>query len=198
MERAGMVERRKRRILFIDKKFQTRFIINFCALIVTGGLITMALLYLLTMGSNTVAFVNSRVVVKTTADFLLPLLVQTVAIVMIIIGLAAIIVTLLVSHRIAGPLYRLKRVINSLGEGDFSGDFRIRSKDQFQDLARIFNEMVTKLRARLKDLEKHVRDIKQRSSSISEADIVEHKKAALKDLKSVFDEMEKQARYFKL
>ena len=198
MDKPIVKERRRRRILFIDKKFQTRFIVNFCGLVVLGGLITMAMLYLCTMNSNTVAFVNSRVVVKSTADFILPLIVQTVCIVMILIGLATIVMTLMVSHKIAGPLYRLKRVINSLGEGDFSEDFRIRSKDQLQDLARIFNEMIIKLRDRLKELEKHIRGIKDRSASISEEDIVEHKKLFLKELKNIFGEMEKQSHYFKL
>src|SRR3989338_7325136 len=105
MDKPIVKERRRRRILFIDKKFQTRFIVNFCGLVVLGGLITMAMLYLCTMNSNTVAVVNSRVVVKSTADFILPLIVQTVCIVMILICLATIVMTLMVSHKIAGPLY---------------------------------------------------------------------------------------------
>ena len=119
MNKPELQNRRKRRILFIDKKFQARFIVNFCSLVAIGGVVITGLLYLLTMRSNTVSFVNSRVVVQSTADFLLPLLVQTVCIVMIIIGLFTVVVTLLVSHKIAGPLYRLKKVINTLGEGDF-------------------------------------------------------------------------------
>lgn len=190
--------RRRRRILFIDKKFQTKFIVNFCALVVAAGLIMTVLLYLFTMRSQTVSFVNSRVVVQTTADFLLPLLIQTVCAMMIIIGLATIAVTLLVSHKIAGPLYRLKKVVRLLGEGDFSNDFRIRRKDQLQDLASAFNDMIVKLRERLKALEKDIRDIKDKSNNISEEDIVEHKKAALKELKNIFAEMEKRSRYFKL
>jgi len=198
MNKTQIRDRRRRRILFIDKKFQTNFIINFCLLVVIGGLITTALLYFFTTRSHTVSFVNSRAVVQTTADFLLPLLAQTVCIVMVIIGLAAIIMTLLVSHRIAGPLYRLKKVLNMLGEGDFSGDFRIRHKDQLQDLASIFNDMRVKIRGRLKMLEKSIRDIKDKASNISEEDIAEHKRMVLKELKNIFGELEKQARYFKL
>lgn len=198
MNKSYGANRRKRRILFIDKKFQSRFIINFCSLVAGGGLITIAILYLFTMNTSTVSIVNSRVVVKTTADFLLPLLVQTVAVVMIIIGMATVAVTLLASHRIAGPLYRLKKVINSLGEGDFSEDFRIRSRDQLQDVAELFNKMIIKLRGRLKAIEKDVRDIKDKANNISEDDIVGHKKLILKELKDMFSEMEKQSHYFKL
>lgn len=198
MDKTYGVNRRKRRILFIDKKFQANFIVNFCLLVAAGGLVTMGILYLFTMNTSTVSIVNSRVVVKTTADFLLPLLVQTVAIVMIIIGLATVAVTLLVSHRIAGPLYRLKKVIKLLGDGDFSEGFRIRRKDQLQDVADVFNTMIVKLRLRLRTIEKDVRDIKDKARNISEDDIVEHKKLILKELKNIFYEMEKQSHYFKL
>lgn len=198
MDKTYSVNRRRRRILFIDKKFQSRFIINFCSLVAAGGLITVAILYLFTMNTSTVSIVNSRVVVKTTADFLLPLLVQTVAVVMILIGLATAAVTLLVSHRIAGPLYRLKKVLNALGDGDFSEGFRIRKKDQLQGVAEVFNTMIVKLRLRLRTIEKNVRDIKDRAQNISEDDIVEHKKLILRELKNIFSEMEKQSHYFKL
>lgn len=189
---------RRHRILFIDKKFQAKFIVNFCLLVVAGALITTGLLYLFTMGSKTVSFVNSRVVVQTTADFLLPLLIQNVCIMMIIIGLATIMMTLLISHKIAGPLYRLKKAVKTLGEGDFSGEFKIRRKDQLQDLAQIFNEMIVNLRTRLKMMEKNIRDIKEKSNNISEGDIAEQKKSILRDLKNILFETEKQSRYFKL
>jgi methyl-accepting chemotaxis protein len=198
MDKTYGVNRRKRRILLIDRKFQTNFIINFCSLVAVGGLITVGILYLFTMNTSTVSIVNSRVVAKTTADFLLPLLVQTVAVVMVIIGLATVAVTLLVSHKIAGPLYRLKKVLNSLGDGDFSEGFRIRRKDQLQDVADVFNTMIVKLRLRLRTIEKDVRDIKDKAKNISEDDIVEHKKLILKELKDIFSEMEKQSHYFKL
>jgi len=75
----------RRKNYFIDKSFQTRFILKFCSLVIAGGLLTVGLLYCLARQSTTVAFMNSRVVVKTTADFILPILIQTAAIVVIIV-----------------------------------------------------------------------------------------------------------------
>ena len=187
----------KRRIYFIEKSFQAKFILKFCALVVFGGLLTIGLLYLLAMQSTTASFVNSRVVVRTTADFILPILIQTVAIVMAIVGSATVIVTLFVSHKIAGPLYRLKKVMQGLGEGDFSSDFHIRHLDQLQDLAGTFNNTINKIRERIQVLKDGIRGLKEGVDQISESEISENKRSLLLELKNISEELNKASRYFK-
>jgi len=136
----------RRKNYFIEKSFQARFILKFCMLVVLGGVLTIGILFLLGKRSTTVAVVDSRVVVKTTADFLLPLLIQTAAVVMILVGTATIFVTLFVSHKIAGPLYRLKKAMQELAEGNLSAQMKLRKLDQLQDIADAFNEMTRKLK----------------------------------------------------
>lgn len=136
----------RRRNYFIEKSFQTRFILKFCMLVLIGGLLTIGILYFLAMRSTTVSIVNSSVVVKSTADFLLPILIQTVLVVMVLLSIATIIVTLFVSHKIAGPLYRLKKAMHDFGEGDFNTQINLRRFDQLKNLAEEFNSMVKKLK----------------------------------------------------
>jgi len=138
----------RRRNYFIERSFQTRFILKFCSLVVVGGLLTVAMLYYIGLRSTTVAIVNSDVVVKSTADFLLPVLIQTLLLVMVLLGLATIIVTLFVSHKIAGPLYRLKKAMEELGEGDLGVQIKLRQKDQLVHIAEAFNTMAKKLKER--------------------------------------------------
>lgn len=138
----------KRKVFFIEKSFQAKFILKFCALVAAGSLCTIGLLYYLAMHSTTVAIANSRVMVKSTADFLLPMLVQTVVVVTILVSLAAILVTLYVSHKIAGPLYRLKKGMREVGEGNFSNEIKLRRFDQLRDIAEEFNRMLARLKER--------------------------------------------------
>ncbi len=142
----------KRKIHFIEKDFQVKFILKFCCLVALGGLLTIVILYILAMKSTSVSIVNSRVMVRTTSDFLIPILIQTVIIVTIVVSIATIIVTLFVSHKIAGPLYRFKKILKILEEGDFSSGFKIRHHDQLQDVADTFNNMISKIREKLKAL----------------------------------------------
>jgi nitrogen fixation/metabolism regulation signal transduction histidine kinase len=54
---------------------------------------------------------------------------------------------LLYSHRIAGPLFRIRRCINSLSEGKDIEPIRLRKNDEFKELA----QSLDKLRTSLKD-----------------------------------------------
>lgn len=141
-----------RKHYFIDKEFQTRFIVKFCAIVVVSSLLIGGLIFILSKNSTTVAIENTKIAVKSTADFILPVIMQTIIVVSAFSALAVAILTLFISHKISGPLYRLKREIDFLKEGDLSRNFNIRSKDQLQGLSKSLNEMCISLRQRYVDL----------------------------------------------
>lgn len=188
----------KRRIYFIEKGFQAKFILKFCVLVILGGLFTIGIQYLFAMHSATISFVNSRVVVKTTADFILPILLQTLAIVTVIVSLATIILALLFSHKVAGPLYRLKKIMQILGEGNIPAEFKIRHFDQLQDLATTFDDMIKKIREKLISLKENFSSLKEKLSSISEDEVQEHRRLALNELKETSKKLDKIIQYFKI
>lgn len=187
----------KRRIYFIDKEFQTRFILRFCAIVAIAGLLTVGVLYLLASNSTTVSIINSRIMVRTTSDFILPILIQTVVVVMIFASIATIAATLLFSHKIAGPLYRFKKTIQTLSGGDFSSDFQIRHSDQLQDLANDFNEMIRKVRKQLNILKADFVSLKKKLDGISEHEISDNKRPHLNELKKIAEDFDKLVDGFK-
>jgi len=196
MEKLNIVGSKRRNYL-IDKKFQIRFILRFCALIALGGLLTVGIVYLLAMQSTSVAFLNSRVVVRSTADFILPVLLQTVILVLVIIGFLTVAMTLFVSHKIAGPMYRFKKVMENLAAGDFSHEFKIRRLDQMQDIADTFNIMIVTIKAELKEIKENLRSLKKNVDCISENEVSEHKRVCLAELKRVSQELDRITGYFK-
>lgn len=58
--------------------------------------------------------------------------------------------SLLVSHRVAGPLYRFKRIFQSLAAGDLSMSVRIRRGDYLWDEARSMDEMIGSLARKIR------------------------------------------------
>jgi len=56
------------------------------------------------------------------------------------------------SHRIAGPLYRLKRTMEQVTAGDRKVRFSVREKDQLGDVAELFNEMMDAVASREEEL----------------------------------------------
>ncbi|MFA7677427.1 MAG: methyl-accepting chemotaxis protein [Candidatus Omnitrophota bacterium] len=143
-----MGQKYKRRQYFIDRSFQTKFILRFCLVVIASALIIGGLVLFLSRNSTTVAIENTEVVVKGTADFILPVVVSTTLMVTLLSAIAVSLITLVTSHKIAGPLFRLKREIDFLKEGDLRRNFNIRSKDQLQNLSKSLNQMCEALRQR--------------------------------------------------
>jgi len=117
--------------------------------ILIGGI-----LFFLSRNSTTVAIENTKVVVKTTADFVLPMVIETLLLVSLFSAAAVLMLTLFISHKISGPLYRFRREIEALRGGDFTRNFNIRGGDQFKHLSQSLSEMCGSLRykcAALKD-----------------------------------------------
>jgi len=135
----------KRRIYYINKDFQRDFIVKFCILAGLGSILTMGLVYWMAKNSTTVDIRQGHVAVHTTADYLFPLMFQTVSLEVIILSMATIILTLIISFRIAGPLYRFKMMLQGLAQGDLSSQMHLRSDDQLKDLANTYNEAINKL-----------------------------------------------------
>jgi len=172
----------KRRNYFIDREFQTKFILKFCLLVVLAGVITTGILYFVGKRSTTVSILDSRVIVRSTADFLMPILIQTVLAVLVIMGLATIIITLLFSHKIAGPLYRFKKAIEGVKLGNLSANFHLRNYDQLKGLSSEVNAMIDKTREQINLIKADVANLKVKKGNISEQDI---------------EELDKKLNYFK-
>ncbi|MCX5708008.1 MAG: methyl-accepting chemotaxis protein [Candidatus Omnitrophica bacterium] len=145
----------------IDKNFQIGFIIRFCGIVITTSLGIGILVFYLTQNSTTVAIENTKVIVKSTADFILPVLTLTVVVITFFSSLVLSLMALIISHRIVGPLYRLRKEIDMLKEGDFTAQFRVRNKDNLKDLASSLSDMSGTLRKR------HV-ELKRRSDQLKE------------------------------
>lgn len=180
-----------RRIHFIDKGFQGKFILKFCLIVILGSIITMALLYFFSSKATTVRFENTEAVVRSTKDFILPILIQTVVITTILMGLFTILLTLLISHKIAGPLYRFRKEIELIGNGDLRSEFKIRKDDQIKNLADVINKVKMKLK---NIISKDKDNIEELEKLVSELDIEREKK---KKMESKVTDIKNNLDYFK-
>lgn len=153
-----MSEKRKyaRRNYYIDKNFQSRFIVKFCLLVFAGTIVTIGLLYYFSMQSTTVSLLDSRVTVRSTADFIFPILIQTIVIVMAAVSVATVVLTMFVSHKIAGPIYRFRKVLEGLQGGNFEHEAHIRQEDQFHALEKTLNSMIVTVRDEVNEVKQEV------------------------------------------
>ncbi len=151
----------KRRNYFIDKNFQSKFILRFCLIVVMSTILTSWLLLHFSSNSNTVAIENTKVIVKSTRDFILPIIIHTVIVVSCFTAMAVAALTLLMSHKISGPLFRLTKEIDALENGDLGRTFTVRGEDQLQNLAKSLRKMNSSLNS-------HYAELKEKFSSLEQ------------------------------
>ena len=66
--------------------------------------------------------------------------------------------SVLVSHKVAGPLYRLRHEFKLIGGGDIGRVIRIRKRDYLHKEAEALNAMLASLRARVERIDRGCRD----------------------------------------
>jgi methyl-accepting chemotaxis protein len=177
-----------RKQYLIDKKFQLTFIMKFCTIVILSSLVIGALIFYLSRNSTTVAIENTRVFVKPTSDFILPQVVITVIVVSVIFSSILFVMALIATHRIAGPMYRLRKEIDNVRGGDLTSAFIIRDKDQLKGLAKSLGDMGSVLRQKHADLKTRTDTLrsflKEKNYSVSFED-KERFSALLKDIDDI-------------
>ncbi|MBL4901136.1 MAG: methyl-accepting chemotaxis protein [Desulfocapsa sp.] len=154
----------KRRQYFINRKFQTGFILKFLLVLVFGAILSVIITMLTTGETLTSSFEGSRLVIEKTSLAILPSVIFTNMITTTVIGILAVVVTLLASHKIAGPMFRFERDLEEISQGDLKKHIHIRTSDQFGSVAESLNEMVESLNGRLCEIKQDLERVSEAAS----------------------------------
>lgn len=133
----------KRRNYFIEKKFQTKYIILTILMLLSYSFLFIIIIfapYILTL------HFNYPLAEKVDAARVLLLLHSTIwpwiGGVIVFFG----IISVFVSHKIAGPLFRIKKSLIQVSQGDLSVVIKLRKWDDLKDLADQINVLIEELR----------------------------------------------------
>jgi methyl-accepting chemotaxis protein len=133
----------KRRIYFIEKKFQTKYIVLTILMLMIYTLIFVVIIfapYMLTL------YFDYPLAEKTEAARTLLLLHGTVWPAIGGMILLFSVLSIFITHKVAGPLYRLKTDISQVLAGDLNVVVRLRKGDDLKDLAAKVNLLIEELR----------------------------------------------------
>lgn len=154
----------KRRQYFIRKDYQFKFILKFCLIVLAGSIISTAFLFFFAQGTLTSSFEHSRLVIRNTANAIMPAVILTNVITLIVITFATIVIVLFISHKIAGPMFRFEKDLKDIGQGDLTKKVRLRKKDQFTNLADSLNTMTATLHEKVVSTQEEVGQLIARAS----------------------------------
>jgi|YNPMSStandDraft_2_1061718.scaffolds.fasta_scaffold00088_13 sensor histidine kinase YesM len=153
----------RRKKFYIDKKFQNRFILSYFEIIffsiILSISITISYTFLTTeFGENkySVLFqkiVNGKPELISPLSIVLPIIMASSLITLIVSFVNA----LFYSHKMAGPIYRLKKSCQELIEGKKNVSFKVRKDDEFHELS----ELLQKVAEKYYELEKEVEELKK-------------------------------------
>ena len=142
----------KRRNYFINPKLQLRYIGIMLAFVLLVSITLICIVY----RSGTIQMIAeiNRIYPEGIPGFMLKLIFQQLGATFLITLPVIILASIFLSHKIAGPLFRIKGELREIGEGDLGLRVRIRKGDELHDLVKEINYMTEnteKLFAKVKE-----------------------------------------------
>jgi methyl-accepting chemotaxis protein len=92
---------------------------------------------------------------------MLPMIIKTLVLATIFNAILVITLTIYMSHRIAGPHFRICRDLEAFTDGDLKMTFRTRKTDELKPLVASLGDMGESFRARFSDIKKKCEELKR-------------------------------------
>ncbi len=179
-----MSQIRRRKKYFIKPGFQSRLTAIFILIVIIVANIVGALVYGFSvekLESNLVEEAKLPVDSKQLGQALLPGVIIAELISIFVVAFICIFVT----HTIAGPVYRMEKVVRNIGEGDLTHFIKLRPKDELKDLADAMNEMTMGLRNKIISFKENVSSIRDGVTLAKSTGNVSKLDEVLKNLESM-------------
>lgn len=147
---------RRRRNFYVKKSFQSSFAWRFTALIALEALLVTLLFFYVSRGTLTTAYLGNELRIERTAVFFFTTFLIISAIAAVTMTLIGTLVFVILSHRIAGPVYRLQRSLEEIRRGNLTLHVRLRRKDEFGELAADVNRLSETLNGKIGEIKKEL------------------------------------------
>lgn len=179
----------KRRNYFIKKNFQGKLILGYFLFMVVGCLIFAGILAILSADSMTMVYQNNELQLGQTPFMLIKQLLAAHWISIVVGSAVVVVVAMVITHRMAGPMFRLERAVDNMNRGALNDVIYLREKDEGKDLAaklNQFNQGLSEDLGKIQKLSKNIEDLVAQYSSIDPA------KATAEDCASIHNSITRQ------
>ena len=132
----------RRKNYFIKKRFQMGFIYRFILLLLLESLLIAGLFMYISSDTLTTGYFNYILKIERTSDFFFISFLLITSIVVIGMAMIGMAVFILLSHRIAGPLYRFEKDLAEMAQGDLTKRIALRKTDQLTELKEALNILI--------------------------------------------------------
>lgn len=151
----------KRRNFFIKKDFQGKLILGYFLFVLGGCLFFVFLIGLFSADTLTISYTNNDLQLGQTPFMLLQKTLAAQWIFVVIGAVFVILAAMALTHRIAGPLFRLEKALDNMQKKKLNDTIVLRSKDEGKELARKINSFNL-------DLSKNIKELKRNSEAMAD------------------------------
>ena len=171
----------------INKSYYYRLAGTCILIIILGAVLTGVLLYFSLYKESGSSYAESYGIITALRGelFYKSTYLYFTALLFIIIGIT--VISLLFSHRVAGPLYRLGVFARKVASGDLSKAVTLRQKDAIYPIAVDLNNIVAMYKDVLEQLETKAKEIREMSSTADPSAVIAEKDMLEKLLKRVYE-----------
>lgn len=145
---------------FIKKGFQFNFALKFMLLILLEACLIAGLFMQISGNTLTTGYSDSILTIERTPNFFLWPLLLIILITAIGMGLSGMVVFILLSHRIAGPLYRFEKDLGDISYGDLTKRINLRKTDQLTEIKEALNSLVGTFDERMARMKAAISELK--------------------------------------
>jgi len=172
----------RRRNYFIKKDLQGKYIFSFFIFVILGSIIFSLIFSMLSANTLTIVYENYNLKIGKTPLILLKEILRTHWIFIITAGLGVVVVSMFLTHRFAGPMYRFEKSFEEMIKGNFNFQVRLREKDEGKELAEMMNQFISMISLNVKEMRHLIDEINRNltDASTSVSKIEQGKEAAIK------------------
>jgi len=177
----------RRRNYFIKKELQGRYIFSFFIFVICGGIIFTLIFSLLSANTLTVVYEDYTLRIGQTPLILLKEILSADWIFIVTAGLSVVIVSMFLTHRFAGPMYRFEKSVEEMLRGNFDFQIRLRKKDEGKELAAMMNQLISTISSNFREMRQltDTIELKLKDASESVRHIEQGKEASLSLTKAI-------------
>jgi methyl-accepting chemotaxis protein len=145
----------KRRNIFIKKDFQGKLILGYFLFVTGGCLFFIVLLAFFSADTLTVSYTNNDLQLGQTPIMLMKSVLAAHWVFIVVGTMFLVVAAMLITHRIAGPLFRIEKALDNMVSGNLNDVIFLREKDEGKDLAQKLNQFNLELSMSIRDVRNH-------------------------------------------
>jgi methyl-accepting chemotaxis protein len=183
----------KRRNFFIKKEMQGRYVFSFFIFIIFTSILYASIFSWLSADSFTIVYKDSHLTIGKTPYMLFADLLRANWLLILSGGILGVVIAIFMTHRFAGPFFKLERSIREMSEGNLASPITLRKNDEGRELAEAMDSFREGLAARIGSMREisDTIDINLKRAMDSDPVIQEPARSILEETKTVNEKLVK-------